>query len=174
MIFLVRRKSDKLLYRRVLARYVQMATASGVVQAFYPEGRFTRDGRLCKPRLVLINYMVSAFDPEGEPEGERDPVFITGGHQLRSSTRRSLPSPRTRPASQPTRSRMYTVITFLKFLAHNVALLLERRWYRFGYAYVNFGMPVSMRPYTNRSQIDFRFLDSEGRFEGHLERRRML
>ena len=60
---------------------------------------------------------------------------------------------------------MYAVITFLKFLTHNVALLLERRWYRFGYAYVNFGMPVSMRPYTNRSQIDFRFLDSEGRFE---------
>ena len=60
---------------------------------------------------------------------------------------------------------MYTVITFLKFLAHNVKLLLERRWHRFGYAYVNFGTPVSMRSYTNRSQIDFRFLDSEDRFE---------
>ena len=44
--FFVRRKSDNLLYRRVLARYVQMATAGGVVQAYYPEGRFTRDGRL--------------------------------------------------------------------------------------------------------------------------------
>ena len=55
--FFVRRKSDNPLYRRVLARYVQMATAGGVVQAFYPEGRFTRDGRLCKPGLGLINYV---------------------------------------------------------------------------------------------------------------------
>ena len=37
--FFVRRSSDNPLYRRVLARYVQMATAGGVVQAFYPEGR---------------------------------------------------------------------------------------------------------------------------------------
>ena len=34
--FFVRRQSDNPLYRRVLARYVQMATAGGVVQAFYP------------------------------------------------------------------------------------------------------------------------------------------
>ena len=158
--FFVRRKSDNLLYRRVLARYAQMATAGGVVQAFYPKGRFTRDGRLCKPRLGLINYMVSAFDPEGE----RDLVFIPVGINYdRVLEDRSLVrelDPRAGP-----RSQMYTVITFLKFLAHNVKLLLERRWYRFGYACVNFGTPISMRSYTDRSQIDFRFLDSEARFE---------
>lgn len=158
--FFVRRRSDNPLYRRVLARYVQMATAGGVVQAFYPEGRFTRDGRLCKPRLGLISYMVSAFDPEGE----RDLVFIPVGINYdRVLEDRSLVrelDPRAGP-----RSRTYTVITFLKFLAHNVKLLLQRRWYRFGYACVNFGTPISMRSYTDRSGIDFRFLDSEDRFE---------
>ena len=158
--FFVRRRSDNPLYRRVLARYVQMATAGGVVQAFYPEGRFTRDGRLCKPRLGLINYMVSAFDPEGE----RDLVFIPVGINYdRVLEDRSLVR-ELDPQASP-RSRTYTVVTFLKFVAHNVKLLLERRWYRFGYACVNFGTPVSMRSYTNRSQIDFRFLDSEARFE---------
>ena len=157
--FFVRRNSDNPLYRRVLARYVQMATAGGVVQAFYPEGRFTRDGRLGKPRLGLINYMVSAFDPEGE----RDLVFIPVGINYdRVLEDRSLIR-ELDPQASP-RSRMYTVVTFLEFLAHNVKLLLERRWYRFGYACVNFGTPVSMRSYTNRSQIDFRFLGSEDRF----------
>ena len=158
--FFVRRRSDNPLYRRVLARYVQMATAGGVVQAFYPEGRFTRDGRLCKPRLGLISYMVSAFDPEGE----RDLVFIPVGINYdRVLEDRSLVrelDPRAGP-----RSQIYTVITFLKFLAHNVKLLLQRRWYRFGYACVNFGTPISMRSYIDRSGIDFRFLDSEDRFE---------
>ena len=71
----VRRESDNPLYRRVLAPYVQMATAGGVVQAFYPERQFTRDGYLQKSRLCLINYMLSAF----APKGERDLVFIPAG-----------------------------------------------------------------------------------------------
>ena len=37
--FFVRRDSRNPLYRQVLARYVQAATAAGVVQAVYPEGR---------------------------------------------------------------------------------------------------------------------------------------
>ena len=73
--YFVRRRSDNPLYRQVLARYVQAATAGGVVQAIYPEGNLSRDGRLRRPRLGLVNYMVSAFDPEGE----RDLVFIPVG-----------------------------------------------------------------------------------------------
>jgi len=73
--FFVRRNSGDPLYRQVLARYVQTATAAGVVQAVYPEGRLTRNGRLGPPRLGLISYMVSAFDPKGE----RDLVFIPVG-----------------------------------------------------------------------------------------------
>ena len=162
--FFVRRKSDNPLYRRVLARYVQMATAGGVVQAFYPEGRFTRDGRLRKPRLGLISYMVSAFDPEGE----RDLVFIPVGINYdRVLEDRSLVRDLD-PQANP-RSKTYTVVAFLRFLGHQVKLLLERRWYRFGYACVNFGTPVSMRSYIARTRTDFRALDAEARF-GAVER----
>ena len=95
--FFVRRESDNPLYRRVLAPCVEMAAAGGVVQAFYPEGQFTRDGYLQKPRFCLINYMLSAFDPKGM--GSR---VHPGGYQLRSSDGRSHPSRRTRPAGHST------------------------------------------------------------------------
>ena len=158
--FFVRRKSDNPLYRRVLARYVQMATAGGVVQAFYPEGRFTRDGYLGKPRLGLISYMISAFDPEGERDLVFIPVGINYDRVLEDRTLVRELDPQAIP-----RSKAYTVATFLRFLAHNVKLLLERRWYRFGYACVSFGTPISMRSYTGRTKIDFRLLESETRFE---------
>ncbi len=158
--FFVRRESDNPLYRRVLARYVQMATAGGVVQAFYPEGRFTRDGHLRKPRLGLISYMVSAFDPEGERDLVFIPVGINYDRVLEDRTLVRELDPQASP-----RSKTYTVVTFLGFLGHNVRLLLQRRWYRFGYTCVSFGTPISMRSYTDRTKIDFRLLDPKARFE---------
>ena len=156
--FFVRRRSENPLYRRVLARYVQMATAGGVVQAFYPEGRFTRDGRLLEPRLGLISYMVAAFDPGGE----RDLVFIpTGINYDRVLEDRTLVR-ELDPKAVP-HGRLYTILTFLRFVARNLRLLLERRWYRFGYACVNFGTPVSMRSYTERTKVDFRELGAAAR-----------
>ena len=67
------------LYRKVLARYVHMATAAGVTQAVFPEGGLSRDGKLRPPKLGLLSYMVSGFDPLGP----RDVVFIPVARQLR-------------------------------------------------------------------------------------------
>lgn len=156
--FFVRRRSDNPLYRRVLARYVQMATNGGVVQAFYPEGRFTRDGRLLKPRLGLISYMVSAFDPRGERDLVFIPVGINYDRVLEDRTLIRELDPQAAP-----RSRTFSIVTFLGFIAHNLRLLLERRWYRFGYACVNFGSPISMRSYIERTKVDFGQLDSGAR-----------
>ena len=46
-----------------------------------------------------------------------------------------------------------------------MSLILRRRWYRFGYACVNFGAPISMRSYTRRRKIDFRTLEPAARRE---------
>jgi 1-acyl-sn-glycerol-3-phosphate acyltransferase len=73
--YFVRRDSSNALYRKVLARYVHMATASGVTQAVFPEGGLTRDGKLRPPKLGLLSYMVSGFDPNGA----RDIVFVPVG-----------------------------------------------------------------------------------------------
>ena len=40
--YFIRRGSRNALYRRVLARYVQMATEEGTTQAMFPEGGLSR------------------------------------------------------------------------------------------------------------------------------------
>ena len=69
------RESREALYRKVLARYVHMATSAGVTQAMFPEGGLSRDGRLRPPKFGLLSYMVSGFDPHGP----RDVVFVPVG-----------------------------------------------------------------------------------------------
>lgn len=70
--YFIRRRSRGALYRKVLARYVQMATAGGVNQAFYPEGGLSLTGKLQPPKMGLMSYLVDGFDPEGA----RDVVFV--------------------------------------------------------------------------------------------------
>ena len=159
--YFVRRDSRNPLYRQVLARYVQAATAAGVVQAVYPEGGLSRDGRLRRPKLGLINYMVAGFDPEGE----RDLVFVPVGINYdRVLEDRTLVRERDPKTAAP-RSRTYVALTLLRFVSHQAALRLRGRWHRFGYACVNFGRPVSIRAYAARRGIDFRTLDPPSRFD---------
>ena len=73
--YFVRRNSKDPLYRKVLERYVGMATAGGVTQAVFPEGGLSRDGKLRPPKLGILDYMIRAFDPAGE----RDIVFVPVG-----------------------------------------------------------------------------------------------
>ena len=159
--YFVRRDSRNPLYRQVLARYVQAATAAGVVQAVYPEGGLSRDGRLRRPKLGLINYMVAGFDPGGE----RDLVFVPVGINYdRVLEDRTLVRDRD-PKSAAPRSRTYIALTLLRFVLGQAALRLRGRWHRFGYACVNFGPPISMRSYAARRGFDFRALDAAARFE---------
>ena len=51
--FSIRCKLRGLLYRWVLARYVQMATQGGVTQAVFPEGGLSLGGCLALPCLVF-------------------------------------------------------------------------------------------------------------------------
>ena len=158
--YFVRRNSGDPLYRQVLASYVQAATAGGVVQAIYPEGNLSRDGRLRRPRLGLINYMMSAF----EPDGERDLVFVPVGINYDRVLEDRLLVHELDPESDPY-SRTHVIVTLCKFVVHQASLMLTRRWYRFGYACVNFGSPISMRAYTHRHGVDFRAMDSAARFD---------
>ena len=72
--YFIRRASGNDLYRKVLARYVAMATKGGVTQAIFPEGGLSRDGALRDPKFGLFSYMVGDFDPHYK----RDVVFIPG------------------------------------------------------------------------------------------------
>ncbi len=156
--YFIRRHSDNPLYRKVLARYIHMATEGGVVQAVYPEGGLSRDGRLRPPRLGLIAYMVSDFDAAG-----RDLVFVPVGINYdRVIEDRSLV--RAQDAQASRRGGAAVALTTVGFLARQVGLMLRRRWYRFGYACVTFGTPLSMRAYVARHGTDFARLDEAARF----------
>ena len=52
--YFINRNSREALYRKVLARYVHMATAAGVTQAIFPEGGLSRDGNLRPPKFGLL------------------------------------------------------------------------------------------------------------------------
>lgn len=69
--YFIRRRSRGALYRRVLARYVRMATDGGVTQAIFPEGGLSLDGQIASPRHGLLSYIV-----EGQASRERDVVFV--------------------------------------------------------------------------------------------------
>ena len=49
------------------------------------------------------------------------------------------------------------------FLFRQAWLAATRRWYRFGYACVNFGRPLSLRAYLQEQQTDLRAFDEAAR-----------
>ncbi|MBI1965010.1 MAG: 1-acyl-sn-glycerol-3-phosphate acyltransferase, partial [Betaproteobacteria bacterium] len=153
--YFVRRSSGDPLYRMVLQRYVQMATEAGVPQAVYPEGGLSADGRLRPPRLGLLDYMLKAFDPAGGRDLVFIPVGINYDRVLEDRTLLAQRSAR--------RGALYAVARTAAFVAENLWLMATGRWYRFGYACVNFGRPISMRDRVRRRGVDFRRLDDESR-----------
>jgi len=160
--YFVRRNSGDPLYRRVLERYIHMATSSGVPQAVYPEGGLSRDGRLRQPKLGVLDYMLRGFDPQGE----RDLVFIPVGINYdRVLEDRTLLLDTLPDAQRPGKAK--AARTTVGFALRNVGLMLRSRWHRFGYACVSFGTPVSMRRWMTERGLDFRRMEREERAE-HL------
>ena len=47
----------------------------------------------------------------------------------------------------------------------NIGLMLRKRWFRYGYACVNFGKPISMRAYVSERGLAFAGMDREARFK---------
>jgi glycerol-3-phosphate O-acyltransferase len=152
--YFVRRNSRDELYRRVLERYIAMATEAGVPQAVYPEGGLTRDGRMREPKLGVLDYMLRGFSIRGE----RDLVFVPLGLNYdRVLEDRSLLK------DKGSTGRVKSLWIALRFVAHNVWLMLRSEWHRFGYACVNFGTPISMREYCRVRNVDFQALAGEER-----------
>jgi glycerol-3-phosphate O-acyltransferase len=157
--FFVRRKSGNALYRRVLERYIHMATGEGVCQAVFLEGGLSRDGCLRDPKLGLVDYMLRGFDPEQD----RDIVFIPVGINYdRTLEDRSLL--RALDPEAQKRSGWFVVRTTVGFIARSMVLMVLSRWRRYGYACVNFGAPLSVRAYCREQNVQFHTLPRAERF----------
>ena len=162
--YFVRRNSNSPIYRRVLERYVHMATEAGVAQAMYPEGGLSRDGRLREPKLGLFDYMLKSFDPKGTNDIVFVPVALNYDRVLEDRTLlRSL------DRETPRRSAWFAVRTAIGFWLGQLGLMLRGRWFRFGYACVNFGGLISARDWlaNHAGPVggDLRGLDKDQRFE---------
>jgi glycerol-3-phosphate O-acyltransferase len=156
--YFVRRNSKDDLYRRVLERYIAMATEAGVPQAVFPEGGLTRDGKIRDPRLGVLDYMLRGF----RLGGERDLVFVPLGLNYdRVLEDRTLLLSIDPDAKRP--GRLVALWRTLAFVGRNLRLMMRSEWFRFGYACVNFGSPVSMKAYCRARSIDFKELAAEDR-----------
>lgn len=157
--FFVRRNSQDPLYRKVLERYIHMATDEGVCQAVFPEGGLSHDGFLRKPKLGVLDYMLRGYDIERQ----RDIVFVPIGINYdriiedKSLLHHSDPD-------APRRSRWFVYRTFLNFWRKNMALSLEERRKRFGYASVNFGRPLSLKAHCAEQGIALHTMERAERF----------
>ena len=156
--YFVRRNSKDELYRRVLERYIAMATQAGVPQAVFPEGGLTRDGLMREPRLGVVDYMLRGF----WLDGARDLVFVPLGLNYdRVLEDRTLLLSANPDAHKP--GRFWAAWNTLGFFTNNLRLMLKSDWHRFGYACVNFGAPVSMREYCALRGLDFQKLAGDAR-----------
>jgi glycerol-3-phosphate O-acyltransferase len=158
--FFVRRRSGDSLYRRVLERYIHMATREGVCQAVFIEGGLTRDGKLRPPKLGLMDYMLRRH----KSSDDRDIVFIPVGINYDRTLEDRTLLRELDPEAQK-RSFLYVMRTTVGFIARSVFLMLLSRWRRYGYACVNFGAPLSVKQYCRDNGFDFDRLERSERFK---------
>ncbi|MBE0552178.1 MAG: 1-acyl-sn-glycerol-3-phosphate acyltransferase, partial [Rhodobacteraceae bacterium] len=137
--YFIRRKSRNTLYRRVLARYVQMATAEGATQAIFPEGGLSLDGRVGEAKLGLLSYIVAGWEPAG-----RDVVFVPVGLGYDRVLEDRVLVAAAAAGNRQFRSRPVATTMFALRVLWKI---LRRRFPGFGTAAAGFGAPVSLRAF---------------------------
>jgi len=157
--YFIRRKSRGALYRKVLARYVQMATEGGVTQAIFPEGGLSLNGKLMPPKMGLLGYVLEA------DLKDRDVVFVPVAINYdRVLEDRVLIS----ADEAGTRRFDAQISVILKFIVRKVWLRLRGKFLRFGEAVVVFGTPVRLRDYGSTPDVDGLAQDLMGRIENEM------
>ena len=137
--YFIRRKSRNDLYRRVLARYVGLATDGGVTQAMFPEGGLSLDGKLAPPKLGLLKYIV-----EGRSDDTRDVVFVPVAVNYDRVFEDRILVAAGQKGQRRFRARI-SVIT--RFIFRQIWLRVTGKYHRHGYAAASFGAPVSLNDF---------------------------
>ena len=134
--FFIRRRSRGNLYRKVLARYVQMATAAGVTQAVFPEGGLSLTGRSAAPKLGLLNYIIEGYTPGG-----RDVIFMPVALNYDRVLEDNFLITAAKTGVRRFRPPLMTVV---KGALWHIGQRITGRFKRFGTASVGFGVPLSL------------------------------
>jgi len=136
--YFIRRRYLNPMYRRVLARYVQMATQEGVTQAIFPEGGLSLDGRVGSARKGLMHYILSGFDPA---DG-RDVVFIPVALNYDRVVEDRVLLDAAALGERRFRARVPAI---LRFVGKMLWQRMRGTFRQFGYAAVCFGAPLSLQ-----------------------------
>jgi len=143
--YFIRRKSRskpaaRALYRKVLARYVQLATEGGVTQAVFPEGGLSLTGRPAEPRLGILSYIIDDFSPQ-----HRDVVFVPVALNYDRVLEDRFLVEADKSGKRRFRPPLFTV---LGGVAGYFWARLRRKMTTFGTANVSFGPPLSLRDFA--------------------------
>ena len=138
--YFVRRRYREPLYHAVLSKFVQTITKHGVTQGIFIEGGLSRDGAFQKPKLGMLDYLVTA---------KRDPEFTTPLYLIPTAVNydrvledRNLTEELLGREDRSTRTEKLK--TTFDYLFRNLFRSLSRRFIRYGYAIVTFGTPISV------------------------------
>ncbi len=135
--YFIRRKPPDALYRRVLARYVAMATEAGVTQAVFPEGGLTLTGAVQPPKLGILSYMLDGFHPGEGRDLVFVPVALNYDRVLEDGTLIAANKAGERRFRAP-------LATLVDFTWRHLKQRITGRFRRYGHAAVGFGAPLSL------------------------------
>lgn len=137
--YFIRRKSGSDLYRQVLACYVRHATEAGVTQAMFPEGGLSLNGKLGRPKLGLLKYIIDGSDPE-----KRDVVFVPVALNYDRVLEDTILTAAANRAERRFRARIGVI---MGWVLKQIWRRVTGRYKRFGYAAVRYGEPLSLRTF---------------------------
>ena len=166
--FFVRRNSRDPLYRKVLERYIHLATGNGVCQAVFPEGKLSRDGRLGEARLGFLDYILRHYDWQRDRGVVFIPVAINYDRILEDSNLLDWDDRAKHPSASEHLRRLW------RFLRRNLFAGPRARFARHGYAGVNFGEPLDMREFCREHGLNLNHLEKEQRIEHVAQIARLL
>lgn len=159
--YFIRRNARSALYRRVLARYVQMVTAEGATQAIFPEGGLSLNGRVGAARMGLLSYIVSAYVPGG-----RDVVFVPVGLAYDRVLEDRILTDAAAAGSRRFRGKPLAIAAFV---ARVIWRKLRGTFKGFGTAAAAFGPPVSLQAY-GAARPDLRVEDLGAHLMAEIEK----
>lgn len=138
--YFIRRRYREPLYHAILSTFVRTITKNGVTQGVFIEGGLTRDGAFQKPKLGMLDYIVS---------GKRDPDFTAPLFLIPTSINydrvledRNLTEELV--GKEDRRTKTDKLKTTSDFLFRSLLRSIFKRFKRYGYAVVTFGTPVSV------------------------------
>jgi glycerol-3-phosphate O-acyltransferase len=145
--YFIRRKYRERLYHTVLEQYVQLITRNSVTQGIFLEGGLSRDGKLGKAKVGLLDYILGvARDPAMRRRIYIVPVAINYDRVLEDRSLLRELAAREGRKRPPLHAQLGEV---LRYVWWNMARVVARKWKRYGRAAVVIGEPIPIEPWLN-------------------------